>query len=276
MNETLKIVDFEDVEKQRQMNIMQKNNFVQKARSELTLYQLKLLDFIMSKIQKEDTEFSMIHTNFLELMTVLDLPRGGTTYKTLANDLLALKSKGFYVLTDGGKSITATSWLGYIRIHENGSIELRLDEFLAPFLLQLAFEEGNFTVYPLSDVIKLKSKYSLMMYKLVQSNRFKSPEGRKPIISMTAEETAEYFGQQDWPFYRIKEKILIVAQKELDAKGLYKLKYTFKKQGRKLVGVDIYAVKLNEQNNSRPLKKAEKTSAKKTKITKVPLHNWLE
>lgn len=274
MSNDFKLLDLEDVEKQREMNIIQKNNFVQKARSNLNPYEFKILDFMMSKIKKEDTEFHTVYTNFLELMTVLNLPKGGVTYKLLAKDLLALKSKGFYVLTDNGKSITATSWLGYVRIHDNGNVELRLDEFLAPFLLQLAFQEGNFTIYTLSDVIKLKSKYSIMMFKLITSGIFKGMKGNKPVISMEADELAEYFGQPNWPFFKIKERILNAAQKELENKDVYKIKYVYKKSGRKTVGVDIYAVKLqdNEVYKKRLLKEAEKVKA----IPKVPLHNWLE
>lgn len=271
MNETFKLLN---IEEQQQMDIIQKNNFIQKARVDLSTYELKIIDFVISKIKPEHSEFKMVNTSLLELMEVLKLPRGGTTYRQLADDLLALKSKGFYVLTDQGKSITATSWLGFVRIHEDGRIDVRLDEFLAPFLLELALKEGQFTSYPLSDIIKLKSRYTILMYKLIQSVRFKSPDGKKPVLSWSTDEISEYFGQPNWPFYKVNSKILKKAQKELDDKGIYKLKYTYKKKGNKIMQVDIYAIKLKEKQRG-AVKQMDKKHIETTEITKVPLHNWL-
>lgn len=85
-----------------------------------------------------------------------------------------------------GRSITVTGWISKPTFHENGQVEGFINEKFMPFLLDLR-NTGNDTQYLLFDTVKLDSKYSIRLYKLMREAN-KDRGQTSPLLKGSTEE----------------------------------------------------------------------------------------
>ena len=115
---------------------------------------------MMSLIQKDDYEFESIDITVSEFAKYFDLTWGGEQSKNLKVAIENLvESK--YILND-----SIIKWLSDESYFFDGNIHLKLDDSLAPYLLQI---NGNFTLYNYESVKNFTSKYSYRVYEYLKS-----------------------------------------------------------------------------------------------------------
>ncbi|MFX3729369.1 replication initiation protein, partial [Streptococcus suis] len=88
------------------------------------------------------------------------------------------------------ESIVRTGWVSSAEYFKNGKVLLSFDKKLTPYLLDLS---KNYTQYLLIDTVKLKSKYSILLYKLMREAD--KDKGKSiAILQGTPEEFKEWLG----------------------------------------------------------------------------------
>ncbi|GEQ34347.1 replication initiation protein [Marinilactibacillus psychrotolerans] len=81
--------DFTDeVIKQQNMVVAQHNDLITKAKYDLTTNEIKVMDYIISKIKPDDDEFHTVRSSLYEIANVLGLKRSGRTYNQLTDTLM--------------------------------------------------------------------------------------------------------------------------------------------------------------------------------------------
>lgn len=253
----------DEYEKQQYYYVVESNDIINKARHDLTARELKIMDFVISKIQPEDTQFNVIKTSMYELTKVLNIKQNGKNYGDMAKALGDLRKKEVLIYDDEHKTITQTGWVQSAKYHENGQVEIRLNEDLSPHLLGL---KNHYTQHLLIDTVKLKSKYSILLYKLMREcdkDKGKSID----ILQGTPEEFKEWLGApEDYDYRRLKENILKKAVEEINLKiEDMDLEILQGRYGRKVVQVEIH-------NNWTVQRATEENADSESKIT---MHNWL-
>lgn len=230
----------DDIRNQRTFLVAEHNNLISKARHALNANELKIMDYVISKIKPSDEEFNIIHTSMYELSQVLDLNRSGRTYSQLAQSIESMRAKPIRIFNSNDNSITMTGWFERAKVWENGQIELKIDEDFAPFLLKLK-DTGNYTQYFLIDTVMLKSKYSIMLYKLMREAD-KNGGLAIAIVQGTPEEFKSWLGApKSYDYNRLKDKILNRAISEINLKIKdMDLKLFQARRGRKVVQVEIH------------------------------------
>ncbi|MEJ1334159.1 replication initiation protein, partial [Lactiplantibacillus plantarum] len=83
----------EEFEDQRYFLVAEHNDLITKARHDLDARELKIMDYVISKIKPIDAEFVTINTSMYELSNTLNLKRNGRTYSQLAKSLDAMRAK---------------------------------------------------------------------------------------------------------------------------------------------------------------------------------------
>lgn len=83
----------EDFKQQRFFQVAEHNDLITKARHDLNARELKIMNYVVSKIKPDDKQFNVIHTSMYELSNVLDLKRSGRTYSQLAQNLSDMRKK---------------------------------------------------------------------------------------------------------------------------------------------------------------------------------------
>lgn len=219
------------LDKERSYPVVKANTLVQKARHQLTAKELKLVDFMVSKVRENDTGFKPIETTIAEINEVMSFGRGSKNTDETIKALLALSNKGFWLKIPN--AITISRWLQTAKIDENGKASLQLDPQLTPYLLKLVESKTGHARFSLADVVVLKSKYSIMLYELLMSWRGSMGVNGKP------DEFLEYFGKSDMKWWIFNGKILTPAINEINSKTGIKVHYATRKQGGRTVEVEL-------------------------------------
>ena len=241
--------------------VAEHNDLITKARHDLTARELKIMDFIISKIKPTDNTFLTVKTSMYELSNILDLKRNGKNYSDLAKNLENLRQKSVVIYDEEKKSITQTGWLLQSKYWENGQVEMLLSKDLEPYLLNL---KANYTQYLLADTVQLNSKYAILLYKLMRESDMTN--GTKiTILEGSPEEYKEWLGApKSYDYGRLKDKILKPAVEEINLKiEDMDLEILQKKSGRRVVCAAI-------RNNF------THQSVISSEGPQVPLFNWLE
>lgn len=221
----------DEIDKQQSYPIVKRNNLVQKARHQMSAKELKLVDYMVSKVQRTDQGFSDVNTSVDEINQVMGFGRGTKNFKDTAKALLNLSNKGFWFQLDE-HTISVARWLQTAKISDDGSAVLKLDDQLAPYLLRLTRKDSK-AIYSLSTIVNLKSKYSVMLYELLMS------WGGSMGVNGTPDEFLEYFGNADMPWWRFNTKYLQPAIREINEKANIRVHYASRKRGKSVVEVEL-------------------------------------
>ena len=250
----------EEHEEQLRYYVVEHNDLIAKARQDLTARQLKIMDFVISKIKPSDTNFTTVNTSMYELTNILDLQRSGRNYSELAKNIGELRKKEVLIYNKDNKSVTQTGWVAEATYKENGQVEILLSSKLAPYLLDL---KDNYTQYLLKDTVQLKSKYAILLYKLMREAD--KDRGKKvAVLQGTPDDFIEWLGApRSYTYGRLKDNILNKAIEEINLKiEDMDLNLLQARRGRKVVLVEIHN---NFIKQDIPIDK---------NMPKVPLHDW--
>lgn len=228
----------DEYEKQQYFYVVESNDLITKARHDLDARELKIMDYVISKIKPNDVDFNIVQTSMYELTNVLNLKRNGRTYSQLAESLESMRSKSVRIYNEIEKRLTLTGWFEVVDLWENGQIQLKINKQFAPYLIQL---KNNYTQHLLIDTVKLRSKYSILLYKLMRE--CDKDKGKTiAILQGKPDEFKEWLGApENYDYKRLKENILKKAVEEINLKiedmdlEIFQARY-----GRKVVQVEIH------------------------------------
>ncbi|HAP4912621.1 TPA: replication initiation protein [Enterococcus faecalis] len=252
-------------EQQQYYYVVESNDLISKAKHDLTTNQLKIIDFLISKIKPDDKDFEELETSMYELTNVLEIKRSGRTYNQIANTLDDLRKKEVTIYNQERESIVRTGWVSSAEYFKNGKVILSFDKKLAPYLLDLS---KNYSQYLLIDTVKLKSKYAILLYKLMrEANR---DNGKSiTILQGTPEEFKDWLGApKNYNYGRLKENVLKKAIEEINLKiDDMNLEILQGRYGRKVVQVEIH--------NNWTVQRATEENAEAEYVESITTHDWL-
>lgn len=256
----------DEVIEQQNYYVVEHNDLIKLAHTDLTAKELKIIDFVISKIKPDDTKFNVVETSLYELNKALNLNvRSGGAYNDMAKKLDQLAGKRVYIYKENindKKALIITHWLNDITIEEHGQVTIQLSDKLMPYLLQL---KSNYTQYFLSDTAQLSSKYSIKLYKLLREAD-KSKGKRTPVIKVSPDELKKMLdAPESYTFGQLNQKVIQPAIDELNLKiDDMDVSMSQGKKGRKVIYLEIY-------NNYYPRPKPKESVTKP-----VPMTNWLD
>ncbi|MBU4642586.1 replication initiation protein [Bacillus toyonensis] len=235
----------------KENNIVSKSNTLIEANSRLNLVEQKMLLCLASNIEPSDRDFKTYTFPIKQFHDLLGL-NGSTKYTELSKITKELVSKVIEIRI--GEELIQVSWLSSAIYNKNkGTIDLRFDPLLKPFLLELS---SKFTSYRLANVVKLKSTYAIRIYELLKQYE----HIKERTISL--ENLRYYLDAIDvYPNYaNFKQRVLKPSQKELNQKTdisfefeeiklgrkVQKIRFTIRSQKRKDTDLAHFEKKLDE------------------------------
>jgi hypothetical protein len=195
--------------KTNKKNLITKSNMLIEANYKLGVVEQKIILYLASNIHSKDSDFKTYTLSIKEFNKLLGL-KGNPKYTELRQITKELMHKVFEVRID--KKVIQVAWLSYVAYNEtDGTIDIRFDPFLRPYLLELKRE---FTSYRLENVVKLKSSYAIRIYEFLKQYE-KLHERTFSLV-----ELRKMLGAEDvYPAYgNFKQRVLVPAQEELKKK----------------------------------------------------------
>ena len=206
--------------------IIQKNKFqvAKNAGNSLSLLEQKVLLYVISRIKPTDEELKEQIFDIAEFCRVCGIQAGGENYPYLKDVIAKLKSRVMWLVAEDSE--TTVSWIDKATIYKkSGKIKIRLDEDLKPYLLMLS---KNYTAFPLHNVIKMKTKYGIMLYELL-----KSVANLGSNIEFSVDEIKEHLDCVSYDnFANFKKRVLLPALNDVNTYTELKVEVDYKKTGR--------------------------------------------
>lgn len=267
-----------DLIKKRNYQITKSNQLIQKTRYTLSTQQQKVLLFIIQKIQPNDKEFQTYEISLQDYCKIAGIePTNGKNYQNIRASLKALRDKSFWITLDNGKE-TPVSWLNKVWVDpDKSTIEIRLDEDLKPYLLQL---KSFFVSYNFYYVLAMRSQYSIRLYELLKSYEnlsgmvFELKELRK-LLNLDEGKMERWVDMKRFVIEKAIEEInlltdLIVEYEPIkQGRAVHDVKFSMRKKSlEKILDSEIQIEKRINPKRAEQLEKASKIE--------VPLFNWLE
>lgn len=154
------------LEDKRLYNVVKRNDFIQKAKIDLNIQELKILGFCYSKVKPTDTSFGEMEFNVKEYCDVCGIAPSGKNYDDIKSTIKKLRDKSFWVTDESGNDVLF-SWVSGAEVSKgSGKIIIRFDKATEKFLLGLS---DNYTQYSLLYTLPMKSSYSYRLYELLKS-----------------------------------------------------------------------------------------------------------
>jgi len=222
-------------------NVIKKANELIKAKGELSQTAQKMLAMLISMIRADDTEFQSYALKISDYKKEIELTSNKSKNDYIDN-ARELMSNPFIIDKQMFNWCSKVDW-GSL----DGYIIFQIHQDLKPYLLQL---RGNFTEYNITNIMKLKGKYSPRLYEYFKMvwNEYKTyNKGKK---SYTFELKIDWLKEflkitKGYRYDNIKKQIIEKAKK--DFKEFTDIQFTYKEQkiGRK---VDRLIITVKDNN----------------------------
>lgn len=204
---------------------------IREARNDsLSLAEQKALLYIISKIKPEEEELKEQQFSIKEFYSICGIEATtGNNYRNLKETITKLASRVMW-LTEG-KTMTTVRWIDKAKIDTgNGIITIRLDPDLKPYLLMLS---RNYTKIPLHDIIKMKSKYGIMLYELLRSYAYTGE--RIPFSIEDLKNRLDCLSYEN--FSNFKKKVIVPALKDINTYSELSVDVEYYKTGRQYTDI---------------------------------------
>ena len=200
--------------------VVQRNDLVN-ARFALTTLEMRLFMAMLSRIHRDDTEFSEMHIPVTEVVALSGRRPSSNDYQQLKDMCALLASRVLYIERPSKKkrtnknaeeapSFSNTPLMAYADYSsEERALVVRFNDRVREHLLQL--NEGNFTQAQLMQLLKLKSAHSYRIYWLLkQYGSFGARLVRVDDLKRLLDLEGQY---KQFPLFKLR--VLDRAQQEL-------------------------------------------------------------
>ena len=228
--------DYENItaEHQRYSVVVKSNTLIQQSRFSLSTQQQKIVLYIISQLEPFDEELKLYEFKITDFCAVCGIAPKGDIYAQLKAQIKAIADKSVWIKTDDGKD-TIARWIEKPYIDErSGTIQIKLDEEMKPYLLQL---KEKFTEYELIYTLNFKSKYSIRLYEYLKSIHYDKLNTYSKKISI--EEFQQLLDSNYTNFKDFHTRVLKIAHKEINEYSDINFNYELVKQGRKTTDILI-------------------------------------
>lgn len=237
--------------------IVMANTLIQNGVNTLTKNELLLLRIIIMQTKKGDTDLFEYTLSTADLAKMLNItPKG--LYRDLRTMLDHIMGEKIKLKDDKTDRWAFISWVQYAS-YENGKITIRLGDGLKPYLIGL---RKYFNKIRLSELVHLKSTYSILLYELISSYMTTTPHAEHKeeiyipldVIRRTTNTKNKYK-----KYSQFKEKVIDVAINEINGQSFYYyITARPEKEGRSYTGFTFtvmsqVAEEARSQNNTIPV-----------------------
>ena len=202
-----------DIVKAQSQTIIKANDLIQRSRFSLSLLQQKAVLYLISQIQPTDEDFKLYEFSISDFYKVCGITNdSGRNYEMLKSSIKEIADKSLWITLPNGKE-TLVRWIEKPYIDKNnGTIRIKLDADMKPFLLQL---QSNFTKYELFWTLQFRKKYSVRLYELVKSIHYNELVPYEKIYDL--EELKKLLDAENHKtFQHFKERALEPAIEEIN------------------------------------------------------------
>lgn len=241
--------------KQEDNLITKDNTLIQKSKFNLTLNEMKCINYAISKLQpnKMISENDYLEIDIKELCDIMKIEKEGANYEYIRDCYKTLNDKSKWIkINDKGDELNFKYVMKVIANKNTGIIKIK---FMQEMLDMLTNLHTQFTAYELYYSIILKSKYSLRLYEECKS--WKAQGSFNLYIESIKN---RWCISQKMKYGNIKQKIITPSIDEINNNTDIHIDYVEHKNGKK---VDYLFIKISDNQISKVYNQANERRKKK-------------
>ena len=217
-----------EISQQREYTVVKSNELIQRARYDLSLKEMKLFCFIVSKIKPNDRTGEWYSFTFMDFCKVFGLTASGENYKDIKQGLKNLRDKSFWLMNEDG-SESLCGWLHDVTVDKRSKrIKVMLHEKVSRFLIGVT--EG-FLQYQLIYCLPMRSTYSLRLYEQLKAQAFKKR------FEIGIDDLRKYLACPYDNFKDLRRRALDIAVREINLYTDLQVSWEPKKKGNTVISV---------------------------------------
>ena len=252
----------EEIAQSREYYVVQHNDMVQKQRftvgknagNSLTVTEEKVLAYLISKIKPGADSLEPIEMDIKTFCEVCGLGRGSTDncYPHVKAAVEKLARRVMWLYDDATKSETTVRYIERVTMYKrSGRIRIVFDPLLEPYLINLA---GNYFQFSYHNILAMRSKYSIQLYKLLKSYYF-----RFPCLRISLEELKTSLDATKYvKISHVKEKVIEPALRDINNYSDLSVTVKYEKEGRTIAYVIFTMNNLENSRNEESMKEAQR------------------
>ena len=222
----------------RDNTVMKSNNFIFNAKFNLTLQQQKIMFFLVSQIDYNDTDFHEDTFKIVDFCRICGIDTvGGASYKTLKESVKALADKSIWVTEPDGTERLIRFLDEPALNKKTGLIKVQIARCMKPYLLQL---KKNYTSFELLYTLRFAHKASPRLYELLKAHHF---DNMKPYVYVVPIDDLRVLLNADTESYKkykyFNSRVLAPALKEINEQTDLSISYKTRKSGKTITHAEF-------------------------------------
>ncbi len=228
---------------QGQIKIIRKANELVEARYRFDIWEMRVFTKMLMSLGSKDKDLQKYHIHVSEIIKDFNLSDAGDNYVAIKDASNKLLSKIIEIEkeTPQGKKWMRIPLLiaveGFKNREEGNYISVQFHPELKPFLMEL---KERYLQYDIRNLWGLTSVYSVRMYELLKQyerigKRYFEVDNLRLILGINPDEYTLYG--------HFKNKVILKAQKDLQAVTDINFNFNEKKEGRRVVGLTFLILK---------------------------------
>jgi plasmid replication initiation protein len=212
--------------------LLVQDNALTIARYEMTSLEKNIMYAIMSQIEDID---SPMRTYKISVTDISEFTKRRVRHDDFKDAIQRLLTRDFSIKDSGG--YLQSTFIASAYYDDRGFVEIEISIKIRPYLFAL---KKNFTSFGLETATSLNSKYSKRLYEMLC--QFRSTG----ILRVTTHELKERFcllnedGTEKFEKWSsFEDKVLSMAQAEINEKAEFQFDYHLKKEGRKITAIEF-------------------------------------
>lgn len=235
---------------------IQNRHFVNgdRERGSLSLNEQKILLCLISTIKPDDTHFREQTFDIKEFCKICGIDaHDGATYKKIRENIEDLACRVMWLIDNDSKTETLVRWLSTCVIEKNSSkIRLKLDDNIAPYLMMIS---NNYTRIPIHSIVRMKSKYSILIYELLKSYQF---QGNNILFSLEDLRQRLDCEHEYENFYNFRKRVIEKAVEDINKYTELEVEVNYLKNGKAYSGVIFQIRDLSKREEIEDIEELER------------------
>jgi len=210
--------------------ILKKYSVLTQNNGNLTLNDRKILNYLLYIKQTQNSKNKIYITSIGSIKDFLNVKNNNKTIKQSLQNLTTKSITTNILKKEKNIDTQIFQPLSYLKYNEDFSIEFKFDSEIE----NLTTAINIYSNLNLKDMIHFKSKYSLIIFELINDYKKISK-----LPTITIEDFKLLIGSSYNNFSLINEKILKPVQKEINNKTVFNIDFKTQKYGRKIKLIDL-------------------------------------
>jgi len=215
---------------ERSYFVVKDNDLITKSRYSLTLQQQKILLYFISRIKPDDDEYTTYELTIKDFAKVCGyVEDSGFYYQTIKADIKKLADNSNWIEVDKGHEVLFR-WIDRAEIDSNsGTIKIAFHYTVSRYLFDL---RERYTQYSLYNILCLSHKYSIRLYELLNSMKYKER------FEISIDELRKRLDAESYTrFNNFNQRILKPCIDEINDYTDLAVEYSYKKNGKTITHI---------------------------------------